>query len=148
VLVQGHFCVEAAETATFDDIETTRKFVPSRQTSEGGTTMSFKTRLVVGMFGAVSSLIVGSGVASAAPDVNAIVNSTCTYPQVMAALNAQSPDAARKISSNPMASAWLQQLVASPPDQRRQMIAQYQNFPAVQQYSGVISGVTGTCNNY
>jgi hemophore-related protein len=100
------------------------------------------------MFGAASALIVGSGVASAGPDVNAIVNSTCSYPQVMAALNAQSPAAARQISSNPMANAWLQQLVASPPDQRRAMIAQYQNVPAVQQYSGVISGVTATCNNF
>jgi hemophore-related protein len=109
---------------------------------------SFKTRLVVGMFGAASSLIVGSGIASAAPDIDAIANSTCTYPQVMAALNAQSPGTAKKISSNPMATAWLQQLVASAPDQRRQMIAQYQNFPEVQQYSGVISGVAGTCNNF
>jgi hemophore-related protein len=113
-----------------------------------GDDMSFKTRMVVGMFGAASALIVGSGVASAAPDINAIVNSTCSYPQVMAALNAQDPGAAKKISSNPMANAWLQQLVASGPEQRRTMIAQYQNVPAVQQYSGVISGVTATCNNF
>jgi hemophore-related protein len=104
--------------------------------------------MVVGMFGAASALIVGSGVASAAPDVNAIVNSTCSYPQVMAALNAQDPGVARQISSNPMATAWLQQLVAAGPEQRRTMIAQYQNVPAVQQYSSVISGVANSCNNF
>jgi hemophore-related protein len=107
-----------------------------------------KMKLAVGLGGVAVALAAGSGIASASPDVNAIVNSTCTYPQVIAALNAQSPDAANKIETNPLATAWLQQLVAAPPEQRRTMIAQYQNVPAVQEYSGVISGVTNTCNNF
>ena len=103
------------------------------------------------MFGSgcvLLSLIAGGGIAAAAPDVNAIANSTCTYAQVMAALTAQSPDAANQLSSNPAATAWLQRLVASPPDQRQQMIAQVQSLPALQQYNGLISQVAHTCNNY
>ena len=110
--------------------------------------MSLTTRLIFGSGGVLLSLIAGGGIASAAPDVNAIANSTCTYPQVMAALNAQAPDAANQLSASPMASAWLQRLVASPPDQRQQMVAQLQRMPALQQYTGLISQVTSTCSSY
>jgi hemophore-related protein len=110
--------------------------------------MPFVTRLILGSGGLLLSLIVGGGIASAEPDVSSIVNSTCTYPQVMAALNAQSPDVANQVSANPVASAWLQQLVASPPDQRRQMVKQAQGVPAVQQYTGLIFQVANTCKNY
>jgi hemophore-related protein len=110
--------------------------------------MRFTARLSLVSGGLLLSLITGGGIASAAPDVNAIVNSTCTYPQVMAALNAQNPDVANQVSSNPMATTWLQQLIASPPDGRRQMIAQAQGVPAVQQYAGLISQIANTCKNY
>jgi hemophore-related protein len=110
--------------------------------------MRFTARLILVSGGLLLSLITGGGIASAAPDVNAIVNSTCTYPQVMAALNAQNPDVANQVSSNPMATTWLQQLIASPPDGRRQMIAQAQGVPAVQQYAGLISQIANTCKNY
>ena len=51
--------------------------------------MPLTTRSIVGAGGLLLSLIAGGGIASAAPDVSALSNSTCTYPQVMAALNAQ-----------------------------------------------------------
>jgi hemophore-related protein len=110
--------------------------------------MPFMTRVILGTGGLLLSLIAGGGIASAAPDVNAIVNSTCNYGQVMAALNAQSPDAANQLSANPLATAWLQQLIAAPPDQRRTMIQQAQGLPQVQQYSPLISQVASTCKNY
>ncbi len=94
------------------------------------------------------SLVAGGGIAWAGPDVSPIINSTCSYAQVMAALNAQSPDVANQVSANPVATVWLQQLIASPPSQRRQMIQQVQGVPAVQQYSSLIFQVAGTCNNY
>jgi hemophore-related protein len=114
--------------------------------------MSLTTKLVASFCGVASALIVGSGlgagVASAAPDTNAIVNSTCTYPQVMAALNAENPDVAAQVTGNPLANSWLQQLVAAPPAQRQVMVNQAQQVPAVQQYSGLIGQVANTCNNY
>lgn len=110
--------------------------------------MPLVTRLTAGSAGLLLTLFAIGGVASAQPNMDSIVGSTCTYPQVMAALNAQSPDVANEVSANPVATAWLQQLVASPPEQRRQMVAQAQGVPAVQQYSGLISQVANSCNNY
>ncbi|WP_435405538.1 hemophore-related protein [Mycolicibacterium komossense] len=106
------------------------------------------TKLVASLCGAAATLIVGGGLASATPDTNAIVNSTCSYPQVMAALNAQDPAVAAKVSSNPLATAWLQQLVAAPPPQRQVMVDQAAGVPEVQQYSGLIGQVATSCNNY
>ena len=110
--------------------------------------MRLMTKLVAGSCGLAFALTTGAGIASAQPDVSPIINSTCTYPQVMAALNAENPDAANQVTSNPVANAWLQQLVASPPAGRRQMVQQAQGVPAVQQYSGLIFQVAGTCNNF
>lgn len=105
-------------------------------------------RLVVAAAGVVASLTAGVGIASAQSDVEVIVNSSCTYPQVMAALKAQSPDVAKQLSANPAAVAWLQQLIASPPDQRRQMVEQARRVPAIQQYTPLIMQVANTCNNF
>lgn len=121
---------------------------PSGAKYRKGYVMPLMPKLVAASGGLAMLLIAGGGVASATPDMTPIVNSTCTYPQVMAALNAKNPDVANQITANPMATAWLQQLIASPPDGRRQMIQQAQGVPAVQQYQGLIFQVAGTCNNY
>jgi hemophore-related protein len=110
--------------------------------------MLSRTKLVVAFAGLAFALSTGAGIASATPDVNAIVNSTCTYPQVMAALNDQSPETASELNANPLAVGWLQGLVAAPPDQRSQMIQQVQGVPALQPYMPVITQVAKSCNNY
>ena len=110
--------------------------------------MPLTMRLVAGSCGLALSFLAGGGIASAEPDVTPIINSTCTYPQVINALTAEDPAAAQQVTSNPVATAWLQQLVASGPDGRRQMVKQAQAVPAVQQYTGLISQVASTCNNY
>jgi hemophore-related protein len=110
--------------------------------------MPSKIRLVVGMGSLLAGLLATSGIALADPDPSAIINSTCTYPQVMAALRAQSPAVADQVTGDPIANIWLQQLVAAPPDQRRQMINQAQNWPAVQQDMSLIFQVAQTCNNF
>jgi hemophore-related protein len=93
-------------------------------------------------------LTVGIGVASAQPGVEAIVNSTCTYPQVIAALRAQDPQMAKQVEANPAMVGGLKQLVASGPDGRRQMVAQWADVPVVQPYIGLINSVATTCNNF
>jgi hemophore-related protein len=110
--------------------------------------MLSRTKLVVAFAGLALSLSAGAGIASATPDASAIVNSTCTYPQVMAALNDQSPETANELNANPLAVGWLQGLVAAPPDQRAQMVQQVQGSPALQPYMPVIYQVASTCNNY
>ncbi|HYO02537.1 MAG TPA: hemophore-related protein [Mycobacterium sp.] len=110
--------------------------------------MALTTKVAAGLGGLAMALMAGSGLASAAPSDAVIVNSTCTYPQVIAALNAEDPVAANTLASNPMANGFLQDLVNSPPGQRQQKIDQVRAYPAAAQYSGLIAQVANTCSNY
>src|SRR3979409_1737501 len=100
--------------------------------------MLSRTKLVVAAAGLALSQSAGAGIASATPDASAIINSTCTYPQVTAALNDQAPETANELYANPLAVGWLQGLVGAPPDQRAQMIQQVQGMPGVQPSLGVV----------
>ena len=98
--------------------------------------------------GAVAmSLGLGAGVASADP-FDSVVNTTCSYPQVIAALNATDPGAAAQFNASPVAQSYLQRFLASAPPQRAQMATQLQAIPGASQYIGVVSNVAGVCNNY
>jgi hemophore-related protein len=110
--------------------------------------MALTTKVAAGLSGLALALMAGSGIASAAPGDAVIVNSTCTYPQVMAALNAEDPAAANTLANNPMANAFLQDLVNTPPSGRQAKIDQVRAYPAAAQFSGLISQVANTCNNY
>ena len=110
--------------------------------------MLSRPKLIVAIAGLALSLSAGAGIASATPDTSAIVNSKCTYPQVMAALNDQSPATANELNANPLAVGWLQGLVAAPPDQRARMVQQVQGVPELQPYMPVIFQVANTCSNY
>jgi hemophore-related protein len=110
--------------------------------------MLSKAKLAVFSAGLACSLSIGAGIASAQPDTSAIVNSTCTYPQVMAALNDQNPGVAAELNAQPVAVGWLQSLVAAPPGQRARMVQQVQSLPALQPYMPLIFQVANTCNNY
>lgn len=107
-----------------------------------------RTRTISGAGGAAFALLLGAGVAAAQPNIEAIVNSTCSYPQVMAALNDQSPEVAAQVSGNPMASGWLQNLVAADPATRRGMVTELQAIPQLAHYTTVINQVAGSCQNY
>jgi hemophore-related protein len=106
------------------------------------------TRLAVAVGGLALSLTAGAGVASADPDLGPIVNSTCNYSQVMAALNAENPSAASYINSSPDQQAGLRQFLASPPSRRQAMAQQMESSPGAQQYFGLVQQVFSTCNNY
>jgi hemophore-related protein len=94
------------------------------------------------------SLAAGAGVASADPDLGPIVNTTCSYPQVMSALNAQDPATAAQFSAAPETVSFLRQFLASQPNQRMRMARMIQSSPMVQQNFGLIEQVFNTCNNY
>jgi hemophore-related protein len=110
--------------------------------------MLSRTKLVVCCAGFALSLSAGAGIASAEPDVSAIVNSTCTYPQIVAALNDQNPEAAGELNANPLSGLWLQGLVNAGPDQRAQMVQSMQDNPSLQPYVPVINQVAHSCNRY
>ena len=101
----------------------------------------------------------GVGVASAGPDLTPIINTTCSYAQVTAALNVVSPDMAAKLAQNPRASSRLQSFLAAPVDERQQMadraMAMAPQFQGAmggginpQQILGELTQVASTCHNY
>ena len=110
------------------------------------------TRLGAAVCGLALSLTAGAGVAFADPDLGPVINTTCSYSQVMSALNAQSPAAAAQLSASPTAQAALRGFLASSPDERQQIIQELQSRPEsqryVQQYIGLVLQVANTCNNY
>jgi hemophore-related protein len=105
-----------------------------------------KLAAAVGVLGL--SLFAGAGIASADPVLDPAINTTCTYPQVVAALNAQSPAAAAKFNSSATAQGWLRSFLASPPPQRVQMAQQAEAMPGAAQYIGLIGQIATTCNSY
>lgn len=104
--------------------------------------------LAVAIGGLALSLTAGTGIGSADPDLGPIVNTTCNYAQVMAALDKQSPAAAARFNSSPIAQGWLQRFLDSPVDQREQMAQQAMAMQGAQQYFGTVGQVAATCNNY
>ncbi len=106
------------------------------------------TKVAGAVGGLALSLAAGAGIASADPDLGPVVNTTCNYNQVVSALGAQSPDAAAKFNNSHYAKKWLNDFLAAPTDQRQQMIAEAQSYPAAQPYLGLVSQVANTCNNY
>jgi hemophore-related protein len=120
---------------------------------EKDTTMAIrrKVSLLTITFGiGAVSMASGPGTASAQPDITALVNTTCSYGQIMAALNTEAPDVARQLTAYPMAQARLQQFLALPIDQREQMAqSALATNPQLQQQNGeVLVQVASTCSNY
>jgi hemophore-related protein len=105
------------------------------------------TRTAVAVGGLALSLTAGGGVASAEP-LDAAINTTCTYTQAVAALNALSPATAQQFNTSPAAQAWMRAFFASPVNQRQQMAQQAQSVPGAQSYVGLVVQIANTCNSY
>jgi hemophore-related protein len=105
------------------------------------------TRLAAAVGGVTLALTAGAGVASADP-MDQIINTTCNYGQVMAALNATDPASAAQFNQSPFAQSYLRQFLAAPPPRRAQMAAQIQAMPSAAQYLNTIQQVAIVCNNY
>ncbi len=101
-------------------------------------------KLAAAIGGVAVALSAASGVASADP----IIDTTCNYGQVMAALNATDPGTAAQLNQSAMAQSYLRQFLAAPPTKRQQMAAQLRAMPQAQQFMGTIEQVAGVCNNY
>jgi hemophore-related protein len=110
--------------------------------------MMKSTKIVVVFGGMAVALTTGVGVASAAPDLGPLINTTCSYPQVVAALTAQSPEAANEFNAQPVAQSMLSSFIDSPVDQRQQIAQQVLATPVPQQYPLDVHKVASTCNNY
>ncbi len=106
------------------------------------------TRIAAAAGSLALSLSAGAGIAAADPDLGPIINTTCNYSQVSAALNAENPAAAAEFNASPVAQTWLRSFLSSPPDKRQRIANQIQAMPEAQQYMGTITQVAGSCNNY
>ncbi|KAA1250786.1 hemophore-related protein [Mycobacterium simiae] len=93
------------------------------------------------------SLSAGAGIASADP-IDTVINTTCNYGQVMAALTATDPAAAAQFNASPIAQGWLHSFLAAAPPRRAQMAAQVQAMPGAAQYVGLVESVAASCNSY
>lgn len=117
-----------------------------------------KSLLASSLVTAAAGLSLGAGLASAAPDLGPLVNTTCSYEQVNAALLVESPDLANELAKYSIAQNRLKQFLAAPVDQRQQIIQQAMSSypqwqskvgtPEGQQYAGAVAQVAATCNNY
>src|ERR1700722_5086395 len=105
-------------------------------------------RLAVAVCGLALSLTAGAGVASADPDLGPAINTTCSYSQVVSALNAQDPAAAANFNASPVVQGYLRQFLAAPPAQRQQMLRQALAVPGAAQQVGYVLQLANTCNNY
>ncbi|CAN5523029.1 hemophore-related protein [soil metagenome] len=80
---------------------------------------------VVGGVATAGLLVVSAGVASADSSVlDPLVNTTCSYAQITAALKAEAPDLSSLLNGRPQAQTRLQQFLALPVDQRQQHLDQ------------------------
>ncbi|WP_422746041.1 hemophore-related protein [Mycobacterium sp. WMMD1722] len=93
------------------------------------------------------SMFVSAGAASA-QDLSPIVNTTCSYEQVVAALNDQQPALANQLAAQPTSQAMLRSFLASPPPQRQATATQLAGYPGAQSVIGPLLGIAGSCNNY
>jgi hemophore-related protein len=112
------------------------------------TKLSLTRRLGVAVGGLTLWLTAGAGVASAAPDLGPAVNTTCTYEQFVAALNAANPTMAEYFNSSPQMQSGLRQFLAGSPSQRKQWAQEMVSLPQNQPYLGVIAQAFNTCNNF
>lgn len=101
-------------------------------------------KLAAALGGVAVALSAATGVASADP----IIDTTCNYGQVMAALNATDPATAAQLNQSPAAQNYLRRFLAAPPPQRQQMAQQIRAMPQAQQFIGTIEQVAGVCQNY
>lgn len=103
-----------------------------------------------------------SATASAVPLDGPLIETTCTYEQLAAALQVQAPQASSRLAEHPDAQAKLRALIALPVDQRkarvngfldrnpdvRAKIDEKRNTPEGQQKVAMLARVADTCHDY
>jgi hemophore-related protein len=127
-------------------------------------TSSFAMKLRVSLAGLACAvtLCATTGIASAQPGDGPLIETTCNYSQIVAALQVEAPDLAAKLADNPQAQTKLQAFIALPIDKRKQRLQQKldenpqwratiedkQNTPEGQQKVQMLARIAATCHNY
>ncbi|MBY0289043.1 MAG: hemophore-related protein [Mycobacteriaceae bacterium] len=105
------------------------------------------SKLAIGVGGLALTLTAGAGIASAQPNLDSAVNTTCGYGQLQAAANAADPSLAARLNE-PMLQSAVQQFLAAPRGQRQLMAQQIASMPANQPYLGFYQQIFDTCQNF
>lgn len=103
-----------------------------------------KKCVVAALAGLALSVTAGTGVAYADP----VIDTTCSYPQVIAALKAENPDLGKKVSTNPLAGVMLSNFLASDPVKRQRIVQEFQGTDWGHEYFGAMASIANSCNNY
>lgn len=125
------------------------------------TVRRWSTRAAAGGLVTAAALAVAPA-ASALPLDGPLIETSCSYSQIEAALQAEAPQAAERLAGNPMAQSRVQELLALPVDQRRQRIQEFldrnpdvasmaeerRSSPQGQQVMAQMQRVAQTCPNY
>lgn len=106
------------------------------------------TRLAVGLGGLALSLTAGAGIASAGPNLDSAINTTCSYPQLVASLYAQDPQVGQAFDSSPILQRGLREFVDAAPERRAKTAQDVANAPMFQPYLGSMEQAFNTCNNF
>lgn len=120
------------------------------------------SHLVLGSACAVVVALSLPAPASALPLDGPLIETTCSYAQLEAALQVEAPTAAARLAERPDAQAKLQELVALPVDARRarvqsfldrnpdvqNMIDEKRSTPEGQQKVQMLARIADTCHNY
>lgn len=108
------------------------------------------------------TVVLTANVASADPLDNQLIETTCSYDQLDAALRTEAPDLASELAQHPAAQSKLRDFLALPVDQRRQQvqgaldrnpqwrstIEQKANTPDGQQKAAMLARLADTCHDY
>ena len=105
-------------------------------------------KIVLTLVGMAAALPLTAGIASATPDLSPVVNTTCSYDQVVGAMNAERPDLAQQFSAQPVGQAMLRNFLASGPAERQRTATQIANTPGASKYFDGIAQIITSCNNY
>lgn len=94
------------------------------------------------------SLSAGAGIAAAAPDTSVLVNTTCSYDQVVAAINSEVPGEASGFNSSPQLQGLLRDYLSAPKPDRESMVQQGLSHPFLADDIGAMLTVANSCNKY
>ncbi|MEV0294676.1 hemophore-related protein [Nocardia sp. NPDC050710] len=121
-----------------------------------------RAAIALGALAAAAALL-GPGTASAQPGSGpGLIETTCTFAQVDAALHAEAPEFAARLDANPERKAKLQEFLALPVEQRKQRLEQRlderpgardkieekRNSPEARAKFEKLAAVANTCHNY
>lgn len=106
------------------------------------------TRLAVVGGAASLALTAGLAAAFADPGADSAVNTTCSYGQVVAAMNDKSPGIAAEFNAMPAAQSWLKDFLAAPTPRRQQMVDEAQGSPDAARLVALFGPLATSCATY